>query len=411
MSDQIPIARPTLGPEEAAAAEETILSGWVTQGPKVAQFEKDFANYVGSRFAVAVSNCTVALHLALKAVGVQSGDQVIAPSHSFIASANSILYCGATPVFVDIEENGFNMDPAKVKEAISSATKAILVVHQVGMPAAMEAILEIANEAGLPVVEDAACAIGSAIQMGHGWEKIGRPHGDVACFSFHPRKVITTGDGGMLTTNSPEWDAKFRLWRQHGMNISDVVRHGSQRVVFEEYSEVGYNYRMTDIQAAIGSVQLGRLDSLIEERRKLAHRYQELLADVSQLSRPVEPTWARSNWQTYMVTLLSSETPQYDVMQQLLEQGISTRRGIMCAHREPAYEEANWMCSSVGGCTCEPRSCRRLSRSEQAQDLSIALPLFPGMSEAQQDRVVSALKIALQISMDEGEMNRASTPR
>ena len=247
--DFVPVARPHLGQEEVSAAGRAILSGWVTQGPEVAAFEREFAAYVGAPHACAVSSGTTALHLALLAVGVRPGDEVITVSHSYIATANSIRYCGAKPVFVDIDPATFNIDPRKIEPAISERTRAILCVHQMGMPCDLKAILDIARHRGLPVVEDAACAIGSEILWQGQWEKIGKPHGDVACFSFHPRKLLTTGDGGMLTTADTEIDRKFRLWRQHGMSVPDTVRHSSPTVVFESYPELGFNYRLTDIQA------------------------------------------------------------------------------------------------------------------------------------------------------------------
>src|SRR3954470_19961348 len=265
----IPIARPTLGEEEAAAAREAILSGWVTQGPQVAKFEEEFARAVGAPHACAVSSCTTGLHLALHALGVGPGDEVVPASHSFIATANVVRYCGATPVFVDIDPRTYNMDPALIEAAITPRTKAIMPVHQIGLPCDMPAIMAVANAHGLPVVEDAACAIGSQMRVGEQWERVGRPHGTVACFSFHPRKVITTGDGGMITTADPELDRKFRLLRQHSMSVPDTVRHGSKTVVFEEYPELGFNYRMTDIQAAVGRVQLQRLPGLLPHRHRL----------------------------------------------------------------------------------------------------------------------------------------------
>jgi perosamine synthetase len=390
----IPIAKPWLGEAEAEAAKRPILAGWVTQGPEVAAFEQEFAAYVGATHACAVSNCTTALHLALLAVGVKPRDEVITVSHSYIATANSIRYCGATPVFVDIEPQTFNINPVLIEEAISDRTRALLIVHQMGMPCDLKAILDIAHRYELPVIEDAACAIGSEILWDGQWEKIGRPHGDIACFSFHPRKVITTGDGGMITTNNPAWDKQFRLWRQHGMSVADTVRHGAKQVIFESYPMLGYNYRMTDIQAAVGREQLKRLLEIVERRRYLAQRHHKKLEDVPGLKLPTEPAWARSNWQSYCVRL-PEQCNQQQVMQTMLDAGISTRRGIMCTHREPAYQVEAWSCGmDRETCICEVGSCARLVESEQSQEHAILLPLFHQMTETEQDHVIEVLKTA-----------------
>jgi perosamine synthetase len=351
----------------------------VTQGPEVAAFEREFAAFVGASHACAVSNCTAALHLALLAVGVRPQDEVITVSHSFIATANCVTYCGATPVFADIEPATFNIDPRRIEPLITKRTRAILCVHQMGMPCDLREILAIARRHNLPLIEDAACAIGSEIRTDAGWEKIGRPHGDIACFSFHPRKLLTTGDGGMLTTSNAAYDARFRLWRQHGMSVPDSVRHSANDVIFENYDEVGYNYRLTDVQAAIGREQLKKLPSMLSVRRSLATRYRELLANVPGVRTPVEPDWARTNWQSYCVRLPRS-CDQRSVMRTMLEDGIATRRGIMCAHRESAYAAA----------AHEP-----LPESEAAQDTCILLPMLHELSEADQDRIVDALRRAV----------------
>ena len=376
----IPIAKPLLAEAEAEAARQAVLSGWVTQGPQVAAFESEFAAYVGTPHACAVSSCTTALHLALLAVGVGAGDEVITASHSFIATANSIRYCGASPVFVDIEPRTYNLDPRRVAEAVTPRTRAILAIHQMGMPCDLPALLGVARRHGIALIEDAACAAGSEIRMNGKWEPIGRPRGDIACFSFHPRKVITTGDGGMLTTSSADFDAAFRLLRQHGMSISDATRHDSPQVVFEEYLAIGYNYRMTDIQAAIGRKQLERLPELVKRRHAVADRYVELLGNIDGLLLPLEPEWARSNWQSYCVRL-PDRFDQKTVMQQLLDQGIATRRGIMCSHREPPYSDA------------KPR--HDLRQSELTQDHAILLPLYAQMTEEEQVTVANALRDAL----------------
>jgi perosamine synthetase len=373
----IPIAMPFLENAEAEAAHQAVLSGWVSQGPQVAAFEREFAATVGAPHACAVSNCTTALHLALLAVGVGPGDEVITASHSFIATANAIRYCGATPVFVDIDPTTYNLDPRCVAEAVTERTRAILAIHQMGMPCDLHALMAVANRHDIALVEDAACAAGSQIRIDGQWERIGRPRGQIACFSFHPRKVITTGEGGMLTTFDPECDRKFRLCRQHGMSVPDTVRHGSRQVIFEDYLVIGFNYRMTDVQAAVGRKQLERLPDLVSRRRAIAASYAELLGNIDGVALPVEPEWARSNWQSYCVRL-PNRVDQKAVMQSLLNQGIATRRGIMCSHREPPYSSE--------------KQHHDLRQSELAQDNSILLPIYTQMTEDDVARVANALR-------------------
>jgi perosamine synthetase len=388
----IPVAKPHMDETELQAAGRAIRSGWVTQGPEVAAFEREFAAFVGAPHACAVSSGTTALHLALLVAGVRPGDEVVTVSHSYIATANVVRYCGALPVFVDIRPETFNIDPRRIEAVLTPRTRAILCVHQIGMPCELPAIVDLAQRRGLAVVEDAACAAGSEVLWSGGWERIGRPHGDIACFSFHPRKLVSTGDGGMITTANPEWAASLRLWRQHGMSVPDTARHAARQVIFETYPMVGYNYRLTDIQAAVGREQLKRLPGALERRRHLARRYLEGLADLPGLTLPVEPAWARTNWQSFCVRLADS-LDQRDVMQRLLDLGIATRRGVMCAHREPAYPAGTWSSHPAGAtCDCPPGTCKLLVESERAQDHGVILPLFHELSETDQDRVVAAVR-------------------
>lgn len=377
--DRIPLTRPLTGAEELAGVRRVLDSGWLTMGPEVAAFEKEFATSVGAPHACAISSGTAGLYLALRAAGVGPGDEVITVSHTFIATSDAIRFCGALPVYVDIEAGTFNIRADQVKGAITERTRAVLCVHQIGMPCDLGALLPLTREAGLPLIEDAACALGSEIQTGHAWEKIGQPHGDAAVFSFHPRKPITTGDGGMITTRHAEWDRLFRLWRQHGMSVQAHDRHRSDKVVFESYIEPGFNFRMTDLQAAVGRAQLQRLPEIVAQRRRLAERYTSLLADLSAVALPEQPPWARSNWQSYAVRL-GPGLEQRRVMEQMHAAGIGVHRGVICCHKEPAYPPGTW------------RPAAGLAESERATNDCVMLPLFPGLTEPEQNRVVTVLR-------------------
>jgi perosamine synthetase len=374
-SKTVPVARPSLGVAEENAVLEALRSGWVSQGPRVAEFERKFAEYVGASHAVAASSCTTALHLALVLAGVKPGDEVLCPSLSFIATANAIVYAGAIPVFVDIDKSTYNIDPNCIERAITPRTTAILVVHQIGLPAALSEISDIAARHGLQVVEDAACAIGSEYKGA----RIGTPHSSMACFSFHPRKVLTTGEGGMITTSHEEVATRMRRLRQHGMSVSDLARHSASKTVVESYDEVGYNYRMTDLQAAIGLAQLQRLDGMLTDRRALAARYSARLSSLSWLVVPQTPLGCRHNFQSYMVRMLNDAPINRDeLMQELLDRGVSSRRGIMAIHRELPYRSEDWDC--------------RLPITNLVTDTTVVLPLFSGMTEEEQDYVIESIE-------------------
>ena len=378
---RIPVARPDLGPEEAEAVARVLATGWITQGPEVARLEEELAAFLGAPHAVAVSSCTTALHLALLAAGVGPGDEVVVPSHSFIATANAVRHAGATPVFADVELATLNLDPADVARRIGPRTRAVLAVHQLGIPADLAPLQALCDRHGLALLEDAACAIGSEVRRDGRWERVGKPHSRAACFSFHPRKLLTTGDGGMIVTADPAFADACRRMRQHGMSLTDLQRHGAERVVFEEYAGPGFNYRLTDLQAAVGRVQLRKLPGLIARRRELAARYLRGLAGVEELVLLEEPARARWNWQSFYVRLGERcARALVEVMEALLAQGIATRRGVMCSHLEPAFAGS-------------PRA--GLERSELLRDRGLILPLFGSMTDEQVDRVIAALRAAV----------------
>jgi perosamine synthetase len=368
---EIPFTRPYLTGDEGAAVAEVIASGWVSQGPRVQAFEAAFAKRVGAAEAVATTNCTTALQLALYVSGVGPGDEVIVPSLSFIATANAVWQCGATPVFADVDPRTFNLDPAAAERAVSERTRAIMPVHQLGLPADMDPFFAIAERHGLELVEDAACAIGA--------EYRGRPIGSLgplACFSFHPRKVITTGEGGMIAVRDPDVAARLRKLRQHAMDVSDLARHNARDVVIESYPERGWNCRMTDMQAALGLCQMELLDEILAERERLARRYSDALAAISHLAPPYEPDYATRTWQSYAVTLLpGAPLSRNELMRALLHDGIPTRRGVMAIHEEASYADG----------------APRLPHTDHVTNETMMLPLFPGLTDEQQDRVISRL--------------------
>lgn len=382
----IPIAKPYLTTDEAQAAYDTILTNWITQGPMVAEFEHKFSLYTGAKYAVAVSNCTTALHLSMIVAGVGEGDEVICPSMSYIATCNSIKYVKAIPVFAEINPLNYNLDIEDVEKKINSKTKAILLVHQIGMPADIDSFAKLAKKYNLKLIEDAACAAGSAYKG----SKIGS-HSELVCFSFHPRKVITTGDGGMITTNNEEYYEKLKLLRQHGMSVNDRVRHESKKIIFEDHILLGYNYRMTDIQAAVGLKQLEKLDWIVTERRKIAAKYDAAFKHIPFLRLPSEEDGYFTNYQSYSIYLKKNcPITRNDLMQKLLDEGISTRRGVVNSHKETSYKDEY--------------SSLSLPVSEDASDSSIIIPLYVPMKEADIEKVIVILKKLLTITQPQANL-------
>jgi perosamine synthetase len=369
--DDIQFSRPYTGEEEARAAADVVRSGWIVGGPQLAAFEEEFAVRCGAAHAVGVSSWTTGAFLTLHTLGIGPGDEVLVPSYTFIASVNVITHCGATPVFVDIDAGTWNVDPEDLESKIGPRTKLLLPVDQIGLPCDMEAINAVAERHGIGVVDDAACAIGSS--------NCGRPVGSLApvsIFSLHARKLVTTGEGGMIVTDDGALAERLRRLRHQGMSLSDYQRHGMSPTTFESYPEVGYNFRITDIQAAIGRVQLAKLDENIARRRVIAGRYLDYLRNHPLFESPVVPDGMETNWQSFMIGVREgSAVPRDRVMERLHERGIPTRRSIMASHLEAPYRDLP----------------AELPRTESAFARNLQLPMHPGLSVAHQTRIIEAL--------------------
>lgn len=372
----IPISLPSMGQEEWEATKEPIFSGWITQGPKVAEFEKLFAVRHNVKHAIAVSNCTTALHLALVALDIKAGDEVIVPAFTWISTANAIMYCGATPVFIDIDIKTFNIDVDQLKSKITAKTKAVIPVHLFGLCANVDEIKKVAPS--LKIVEDGACAAGAGIN--------GRPAGslgDIGCFSFHPRKSVTTGEGGMLTTNDDKLAERLNMLRNHGASISEEQRHkGPKPYILPEFDMVGYNYRMTDIQGAVGVVQLKKLDKFIDERQKWADYFTQELSSIGWIRTPFIPQGYKHGWQSYVLFIDETKSPmkRNDLMELLQQKGISTRPGTHAVHMLGFYAKTfNLKASDFPG-------------AYAANEFSMSIPLHNKMVKEDFEYIVNTFK-------------------
>lgn len=365
---RVPLLRPYFDSDEIKEIQKVLESGWVSQGPEAKLFEERVAEYLGIKRAIAVTNCTAALHLALLCLGISKGDEVLVADYTFPATAHAVLYCGAKPVFVDVNPRTYNMDPEKIEEKITERTRAIIPVHTFGQPAEMDRIVLVAQKHGLKLVEDAACAMGAKYQGRHAGTI-----GDLGCFSFHARKGITTGEGGLIATDDEAYAKKARYLSTFGMTAA-WDREKSDRLIIPEFNDTGYNYKMSDITAAVGVAQMKKLDSIIKRKRELAKYWDEKLDEVELVEPPQVARGAMHVYQSY-VAVVDRSINRNKLIESMMKKGIQTQIGTYSCHIQPVYQ-------SRDDCPC----------SRQVFETAIALPMYYTLKETEIDLAIEALK-------------------
>lgn len=376
MRKQIPITTPYFDERELQKVKECLDSGWVTQGPMVQEFERLFRDYQRCKYSVAVSSCTAALHIAVMALGLKENDEVIVPAYTWITSASCAEYVGAKVRFVDVEKETMNIDPLKIEEAVTERTKAIVAVHLFGNPARMDEIMSVAEKHHLRVIEDCACAIGTKYKG----KRVGTI-GDIGCFSFHPRKAITTGEGGMCSTNDEKLYERLLQYRNHGAN---AVRKGDEYgkpYYMGIYDDIGYNLRLSDIQAAVGVAQFEKIDMLLKDRQDAAKYYIDKLHDFNKIILPTADSDCEHMYQSFVILLQSGDRERRNyVMDKMQMEGIQTRPGTI------AITRTEYNCSKYG------LKAGDYPIAEFCEDASITLPIYPFMERKEQDRIIKLLR-------------------
>lgn len=368
----IPYGKQTIEQDDIQAVVDVLQSDFLTTGPKIAEFEQTVADYVGAKYAVAISNGTSALHAACFAAGIRPGDEVITTPLTFAASANCVLYCGGTPVFADVDPKTYNIDPEDIRRKITDRTKAIIAVHLAGQPCDMDAIHSIAREYGLIVIEDGAHALGSVYKG----KKVGSMS-DMTTFSFHPVKPITTGEGGMIVTDNDDFYKKMILFRSHGITRDDSMMTRNDGPWFYQQFDLGYNYRITDIQCALGCSQMKKLDRFLARRKEIVARYNEAFADCDNIITPYQLSDTESGWHLYIVQVKNCDRRK--VFENMREKGIGVNVHYIPVYMHPYYQEHGY----------ENVHC---ANAEEIYSHIISLPLYPGLTSEQQDYVIDTLK-------------------